>query len=117
MIAVDGDSVAMVTETGVPIKHKWPQMLSETRGQPVETFAHAQATARDCALRIWRIAARRPKWYVLMIGQWSQNHEPLAWFDRYVRICIEEMLMRGVQVAIVTPPAEVTDLIPYLAAA
>lgn len=115
MIAVDGDSVAMMTETGVPIRHKWPFLLGEERGLPVESFARPQSTARDCAVRLWRIIAKRPRWYVLCVGQWSQNHEELPDFERYVKFAIETMLTHGIQACLVTPPVEVTDLMPYLA--
>lgn len=116
MIVVDGDSVAMVSDTGVPSKHKWPMLLGDQRKMPVESIALAQSTARDCALRVWRVIAKRPKWYVLCIGQWSQNHEELHDFERYVRFAIEECVTHGIQVCLVTPPAEVTDLLPYLKA-
>jgi hypothetical protein len=114
MIAVDGDSVAMVTETGVPASQKWPVLLGQARGMPVESFARRRATARDCAIRMWRIIARRPRWYALMLGQWSQNHETPEQFERYLRLIIEQMHMQGIQVCLMTPPTEVADLMPYL---
>lgn len=114
MIAVDGDSSAMMTETGIPIKHKWPYLLGDNRGDKVECFARQKSTARDCMLRAWRVISRRPSWYVLMIGQWSQNHEHEVQFEHYVRAIIEEMHLHGVRVCLMTPPTEVTDLDPYI---
>lgn len=106
MIAVDGDSVAI---------HNWPEALGEARGMRVLKFAENCSTARQCAIRSWRVLSARPKWYALLLGQWSQNHEPLAEFERCIRIAIEVMLGHGVRVCLITPPTEVADLFPYRA--
>jgi hypothetical protein len=114
-IVVDGDSVAVVTSSGVPESQKWSALLAASRGKVVRSLAQNKSTARDCLLRMWRVFALRPSWYVLLIGQWSQNHEPLNEFKAYTRQIIESMHLRQINVCLMTPPTAVGELEPYLA--
>lgn len=115
MIVIDGDSVAIGAEgSGLPPQKKWPALLGASRGLPVENYATNKATARACLLRTWKIIAKHPLWYVLLLGQWSQNHEPIEDFERDLRRIIERMNISGIRVCLMTPPVEVADLKPYL---
>lgn len=104
MIVVDGDSVAVGEHEGKALDYSWPQLMAAGAGKPVKCLARHQSTAYDCLLRMPRALGYKPDWYVLQIGQWSQNHELMEDFERYTRQIIERARLAKVRVILVTPP-------------
>jgi hypothetical protein len=114
MIVVDGDSVAHMSAAHPLAAYRWPHLLGKSRSAPCVSLAQNRSTGRDCLLRTWKAMQHRPKWYVLLLGQWSQNHEPINEFEANLRAVIERMHLAQISVCLMTPPVSVGYLPPYL---
>lgn len=121
MIFIDGDSLAFVADDATA-RFKWPILIGEATGMTVHSEATHKATAAICLERAWKAIEREAKWYVLCVGQWSQNHEPLKDFQGNIRAIIELMHANSVKVVLMTPTrnigcsAEYVDVMYKLAA-
>lgn len=106
-IVVDGDSVAMV-DTQHP-EDCWPTMLGEILGAEVEVLAQPESTAEDCSKSIDKVIDKDPDFYVLQIGQWSQNHEEPGELFAAVSDAIHWAQFSGIKVILVEPPTKVSE--------
>jgi len=108
--------VAVMDEKHGCIEYKWPNLLGRSRGVPCVSIARNESTARDCLIRAWKVFSHLPSWYVLCLGQWSQNHEPCAEFTSNLRMLIEAMHRRSIRVCLMSAPVDLGNLSPYRAA-
>ena len=99
MIVIDGDSVALAVRASVyPHQTWWGQLTDKTI-----VLATPQATMLDCLARIHIVLDAKPAFYVLMVGQWAHNHEPLDVFARSLNEAIEKVAKAGIRVILITP--------------
>lgn len=114
MLVIDGDSVAVLRTQHYPQEKHWHHLLAVKLGVQWVCMATNKATAQQCADRLWRaFQESTPKLYVLVIGQWSQNHEPIHAFEHAIRYIIEECHQRGTDVCLVGGTQEVWGLHRY----
>lgn len=109
MIVIDGDSVAHAP-ADERFRERWPGVLAQATGQKVVTLATHKAVSRDCVSRMWKAASLQPKWYLLCVGQWAHNHEPVEEFEANIRKVIEFMRRQYVGVVLMDYPVDVWTL-------
>ena len=117
MIVFDGDSVVLQGGYAITPQKCWPHLVAN--GREYKNAGVHMSTAKDCHARLPQVFELNPKWYVLQIGQWSQNHEDVSTFEHYMRQICEEMNLRSVRVVLVTPGVQILDgfnVIPFVTA-
>jgi len=98
-IVFDGDSVS--THFGFKPEDGWPYLVAGSSGVNLSTY---KSTAAICLARLPQAVELHPRWYVLQIGQWSHNHEPLDEFSRNVGAILTEIRARSIRACVVSPP-------------
>lgn len=107
MIVFDGDSMMCQKGYGITPEHHWAHLVAD--GRTYENIGVHMSTAEDCAKRLDVALDHYPQWYVLQIGQWSQNHEPLSTFEHQVRRICEYMNLERVRTVLVSPAPQILD--------
>lgn len=105
MIVFDGDSVISPTGFGIAEELTWPHLVAAER--TYTNLGKNESTAAKCLMRLWQAIELNPSWYVLQVGQWSQNHETLSEFEKNLRQICEEWNQRDVKIVLVTPPIQI----------
>lgn len=107
MIVFDGDSVVLQKGYGIDAEKSWPHLAA--KGIPYVNVGVHMSTAHDVHERLTGTLDFKPDWYVLQIGQWSQNHEELSTFEYFVRKICERVNLKGVGIILVTPCVQVIE--------
>lgn len=100
MIIIDGDSVALATRPSVYAHQTWWARLHHK----VIVLATPAATSAECLSRVHEVIEAMPSHYILMVGQWAHNHEDREQFRNNVSDICRELMKKGIQVILVTPP-------------
>lgn len=115
MIVIDGDSTALAVRANVyPHQTWWGQLQDKTI-----VLATPQATMQDCFARLPITLSAKPDCYVLMVGQWSHNHEPLNVFATFLNSALKDLTAGGIRVILITPiyttkTFDGFDIIPFV---
>ena len=110
MLVVDGDSVAHGVLPETKAIQTWPYRVAEALHDGVTVLASSQSIAADCVKRLPRVYDLHPSIYLLQVGQWAQNHEPLKDFIPAIHTICWEMAVRSIGVVLISPPHQFTVL-------
>ncbi len=105
LLVFDGDSVIVPNAFGTTEDKTWPHIVAN--GKTYQNLARHESTAAKVFTRIWQAIELHPRWYILQIGQWSQNHEVIREFEWNLRAIIEELNPRDIKVCLVTPGIQI----------
>ena len=102
MIVIDGDSVALATTQGVYAHQTWWARLNDK----AIVLATPSATTAEILARVPQVIDSAPGAYILCVGQWAHNHEPIDTFRDNVREICRKVMNASIRVTLVTPPPQ-----------